>query len=58
MISEYVLCDMFTLNEEQRNIIGWVVTIGMSLGVSALTVLTMYCIYSLYRVVKDFVKKY
>ena len=49
---------MFTLNEEQRNIIGWVVTIGMSLGVSALTVLTMYCIYSLYRVVKDFVKKY
>lgn len=48
---------MFTLSEEQRNIIGWVVTIGMSLGVSALTVLTTYCFYSLYKVLKNFSNK-
>lgn len=57
-MSEYVLWDMFTLSEEQRNIIGWVVTIGISFGVSALTVLTMYCIYSLYRIIKNFSKNY
>lgn len=49
---------MFTLSEEQHNIIGWVVTIGVSFGVSALTVLTMYCIYSLYRIIKNFSKNY
>ena len=55
---EYIFCDMFTLSEEQHNIIGWVVTIGVSFGVSALTVLTMYCIYSLYRIIKNFSKNY
>jgi len=54
---EYVLCDMFTLSEEQRNIIGWAVTIGMSLGVSALTVLTVYCFYSCYKVIRNFSNK-
>ncbi len=49
---------MFTLSEEQRNIIGWVMTIGISLGVSALTVLTTYCFYSLYKLIKNFSKKY
>lgn len=48
---------MFTLSEEQRNIIGWVLTIGISLGVSALTVLTTYCFYSLYKVIKNFSNK-
>lgn len=49
---------MFTLSEEQRNIIGWVTTIGLSLGLSALTVLTTYCFYSLYRIIKNFSKNY
>jgi hypothetical protein len=56
-MSDYILINMFTLSEEQRNIIGWVVTIGMSLGVSALTVLTTYCFYSLYKVIKNFSNK-
>jgi len=56
-MSDYVLYNMFTLSEEQRNIIGWVVTIAMSLGVSALTVLTTYCFYSLYKVIKNFSNK-
>ena len=55
-MTDYVLINMFTLSEEQRNIIGWVVTIGMSLGVSAFTVLTTYCLYCLYKVIKNFSK--
>jgi hypothetical protein len=55
-MTDYVLINMFTLNEEQRNIIGWFVTIGMCLGVSAFTVLTTYCLYCLYKVIKNFSK--
>ena len=58
MKNKYVLCDMFTLSEEQRNIIGWVITIGMSFGVGALSALTLYCFYSCYKVIKNFAKKY
>ena len=56
-MTDYVLINMFTLNEEQRNIIGWFVTIGMCLGVSAFTVLTTYCLYCLYKVIKNFSNK-
>lgn len=49
---------MFSLNESQLLLLGWVITIGSSLIVMALTLLLSYCLYSLYRVVKDFSKKY
>jgi hypothetical protein len=49
---------MFILSEEQRNIIGWVITIGMSFGVGALSALTLYCFYSCYKIIKNFAKKY
>lgn len=45
---------MVTLSEEQRNIIGWVLTIGFSLGISGLSVLVMYCLYCCYKVIKKF----
>jgi hypothetical protein len=49
---------MVTLSEEQRNIIGWVVTVGISVGLTALNILIVYCFYCVYRVIKNFSKRY
>lgn len=49
---------MFQLSEEQRNIIGWVTTIGFSLGIGSLSALIIYFIYTCYKIVKNFSKKY
>lgn len=49
---------MVTLSEEQKNIIGWVITIGFSLGITALNALIMYCFYSSYKVIKKFSNKH
>lgn len=48
---------MFSLNESQLLLLGWTITIGSSLIVIGLTLLLSYCLYSLYKVVKDFSKK-
>ena len=48
---------MFSLNQEQLCIMGWVVTIGTSVIVSGLTLLLMYCLYCCYKVVKNFSNK-
>jgi hypothetical protein len=45
-------------SEEQRNIIGWVATIGISLGLTALNVLIVYCFYCGFKIIKNFSKKY
>lgn len=46
------------INEEQRVIIGWAITIGTSCGLVALSSLVVYSIYALYRVIRNFSKKY
>lgn len=48
---------MLSLNQEQLNVLGWVFTIGSSVIVIGLTLLLSYCLYYLYKVVKDFSKK-
>jgi uncharacterized membrane protein len=48
---------MLSLNESQLCILGWVVTIGTSVIVMGFTLLMMYCIYSLYKVIKNFSNK-
>lgn len=49
---------MLSLNESQLCILGWIITIGSSVIVMGLTLLMVYCIYSLYKVIKNFSKKY
>lgn len=49
---------MVTLSEEQRNIIGWVITVGFSLGIVALNLLILYLFYTSYKIIKNFAKKY
>ena len=48
---------MFSLNKEQLNILGWVVTIGSSIIVMGMTLLLSYCLYYLYKVIKNFSNK-
>jgi uncharacterized membrane protein len=48
---------MFSLNQEQLNILGWVVTIGSSIIVMGMTLLLSYCLYYLYKVIKNFSNK-
>jgi len=48
---------MFSMNQEQLNILGWVVTIGSSVIVIGLTLLLSYCLYYLYKVIKNFSNK-
>lgn len=45
-------------NEEQLHIIGWVLSIGISLFIGCVSALTVYCIYVLFRLVKNFSKRY
>jgi hypothetical protein len=49
---------MVMLNEEQRIVLGWVITVGSSCGLIALSSLVVYSIYALYRVIRNFSKKY
>jgi uncharacterized membrane protein len=49
---------MLSFNESQLMLLGWIITIGSSIIVMGMTLLVMYCIYSLYRIVKNFSKKY
>jgi uncharacterized membrane protein len=48
---------MFSLNQEQLCILGWVIAIGSSIVVIGMTLLLNYCLYCLYKVVKDFSNK-
>ncbi len=48
---------MFSLNQEQLYIMGWVVTVGFSIIMSGLTLLLTYCLYCCYKVVKNFSNK-
>ncbi len=48
---------MFSLNQEQLCIMGWVVTVGCSIIMSGLTLLLTYCLYCCYKVVKNFSNK-
>jgi hypothetical protein len=48
---------MFSLNQEQLCIMGWVVTLGCSIILCGLTLLCTYCLYCLYKVVKNFSNK-
>jgi len=48
---------MFTLNEQQLCIMGWVATVGFSIIMSGLTLLLTYCLYCCYKVVKNFSNK-
>lgn len=48
--------DMFT--EEQKVILGWVLTVCMSIGIIGLNFLIAYSFYCGYRVIKNFSKKY
>lgn len=45
-------------SEEQLHIIGWVLSIGISLCITSLSVLTIYCVYVLFRLIKNFSKRY
>lgn len=54
----YILWYMLSLNESQLLLLGWSITIGSVLIVIGLTLLLSYCLYSLYRVIKNFSKKY
>lgn len=48
---------MVMLNESQLMLLGWMITIGTSIIVMGLTLLLSYCLYCLYKVVKDFANK-
>ena len=48
---------MLSLNESQLMLLGWVVTIGSSVIVIGLTLLLSYCLYYLYKVIKNFSNK-
>lgn len=50
--------DMVMLNEIQLGILGWIITIGGGIIVSCLSLLVVYCIYCLYKVIRNFSKKY
>lgn len=46
------------LNEEQRVVLGWVITVGSSCGLIALSSLVVYSIYAVFRVIRNFSKRY
>jgi hypothetical protein len=48
---------MLSLNESQLMLLGWVIAIGSSIVVIGMTLLLNYCLYCLYKVVKDFSNK-
>jgi len=48
---------MFSLNQEQLLILGWVITIGGSIIVMGMTILLSYCLYCLYKLIKNFSNK-
>ena len=49
---------MDIINEEHRKILGWVVTIGIGVVMVALNLLIVYGIHCIYRIMKNFSKKY
>lgn len=48
---------MVMLNESQLMLLGWVITIGSSIIVMGLTLLLNYCLYCLYKLIKNFANK-
>lgn len=48
---------MVMLNDSQLMLLGWIVTIGSSIIVMAMTLLLSYCIYCLYKLIKNFANK-
>ena len=53
----YIIEYMFSMNQEQLCILGWVVTIGSSIIVMGMTILLSYCLYCLYNLIKNFSNK-
>jgi hypothetical protein len=49
---------MVALSELQLLIIGWVITGGVSIVLSFVTMLVVYSLYCLYKVIKNFSNKY
>lgn len=49
---------MLSFNENQLMVMGWVLTVGVSVITMCVTLLLIYCVYSLYRVVRNFGNKY
>lgn len=49
---------MFTLNEFQTTILGWIVTVGIGAVIISLSILCTYSIYALYKVIKNFGNRY
>ena len=45
---------MVTLNIMQTSVLNWTITIGISLIITALTTLIMYCFYIIYKLIKNF----
>lgn len=49
---------MLSFNESQLMVMGWVLTVGVSVITTCVVLLVMYCLYSLYKVVRNFGNKY
>jgi len=49
---------MYMFTDEQKNIIGWVVTGGIAVISLAMSVLFSYCMYVFYKVIKKFEERH